>query len=122
MVRACEILRSAREAAGLTQEQLAMRAGIRQSSISNVESAKLEPSYERLASLVWLTGHDLDATIRRRALQVDEAQFLEHMRMLPEERLELTIALSRFAVKTMGLAQQASTDRLLRELDEIAES
>jgi len=42
----------AREAAGLTQAQLAVRAGLRQSALSKIESGALEPSFARLRALL----------------------------------------------------------------------
>lgn len=122
MARADEILRRARTAAGLTQDQLAIRAGIAQASISNIESGKIEPSFARLRALVMLTGHELDVGVRRRPLRIDDSLYLHSLRSLPEERLENTVRLSRFTQATRGSAERAHTDRLIRELEEIASS
>ncbi len=56
---------------------------------------QIEPSLARLRSLVALTWHELDAMVRPRVSSIDEELFLHSLRMLPEERLELTVELSR---------------------------
>jgi transcriptional regulator with XRE-family HTH domain len=105
-------------AAGLTQEQLAIRAGTKQAAISQIERGQLEPSLARLRSLVALTGHQLDAVLAPRALSIDESLFLDSLRMLPEERLELTVALSRSALALRAAGRDAEVERAARELRE----
>ncbi len=112
------MLRWAREAAGLTQEQLAVRAGTGQAAISQIERGQLEPSLARLRSLVALTGHELDAMVTPRALSIDEGLFLHSLRMLPEERLELTVELSRSALALRAAGRQAELGRAAREIRE----
>jgi transcriptional regulator with XRE-family HTH domain len=113
-----QILRRAREAAGLTQEQLAVRAGTGQAAISQIERGQLEPPLLRLRSLVALTGHELDAAARPLALSIDEALFLHSLRMLPEERLELTVELSRSGLALRAAGRHAEVDRAEREIRE----
>jgi hypothetical protein len=71
---------------------------------------------------VALTGYELDTTIRPRRLNIDDALYLDSLRALPEERLENTVRLSRFVQATRGSAERARADRLIGELDEIANS
>ena len=59
MTQAAELLRNARQRAGLTQHALAQRAGITQSVISAYESGRREPSYATLTRLVKSAGFDL---------------------------------------------------------------
>lgn len=59
------MLRAARTAAGLSQADLAGRAGITQSVISVYESGRRQPSVTTLAALVAATGHELDVSYRR---------------------------------------------------------
>lgn len=56
---AARLLREARTRAGLTQVQLAARAGVTQSVISAYESAKRQPSMPMLVDLVRATGMQL---------------------------------------------------------------
>jgi len=58
------ILRTARERSGLSQAELARRAGIAQSVISVYENGRRQPSVPTLARLTRLTGHELMLTIR----------------------------------------------------------
>lgn len=57
-------LRSARQRAQLTQDQLAARAGVTQSVISAYESGRRQPSVPTLAALVAATGFELDLRLR----------------------------------------------------------
>lgn len=58
-----DLLRQARHRAGLTQTQLAGRAGVTQSVISAYESGRRQPSLPLLLSLVAATGHAVDASL-----------------------------------------------------------
>lgn len=60
------VLRGARRRAGLTQQQLAARAGVTQSVISAYESGHRQPALTTLAALVEASGFDLEMRLRRR--------------------------------------------------------
>jgi hypothetical protein len=62
------LLREARCRAGLSQAELAARAGVAQSVISVYESGRRQPALQTLAALVEATGFDLDVRLRRRRL------------------------------------------------------
>jgi predicted nucleotidyltransferase/DNA-binding XRE family transcriptional regulator len=64
-VNSASTIRAARSAAGLTQTELAARAGVTQSVISAYESGHREPSLPTLHRLVRATGHRLDLSLRR---------------------------------------------------------
>jgi predicted transcriptional regulator len=66
MTRAAELIREARKASGLTQGELAERARTKQSSISRLESGKVDPTTETLARLVEAAGWKLEMRIVRR--------------------------------------------------------
>ena len=59
------IVRLARRKAGLTQVELAMRAGVTQSVISAYESGRRQPTLPTLESLVEAAGFDLTIDLRR---------------------------------------------------------
>jgi uncharacterized protein len=63
METAGALLRSARRKAGLSQAQLARRAGVTQSVISAYESGARQPSLPSLARLVEATGSGLEIVI-----------------------------------------------------------
>ena len=62
---AASLLREARRAAGLSQAQLAQKAGTTQSVISVYEAGRRQPSVPTLAALVAATGFELDLSIGR---------------------------------------------------------
>jgi hypothetical protein len=62
------LLRAARRRAGLSQAELAARAGVTQSVISVYESGRRQPAVPTLAALVEAAGFDLDMRLRRRRL------------------------------------------------------
>ena len=62
---AAAIVRLARRKAGLTQVELAMRAGITQSVISAYESGRRQPTLPTLESLVEAAGFDLTIGLRQ---------------------------------------------------------
>ncbi|WP_460683016.1 helix-turn-helix domain-containing protein [Modestobacter lapidis] len=57
------LVREARRRAGMTQTQLADRAGITQSVVSAYESGRREPSLPVLLSLIAATGHYLEGSL-----------------------------------------------------------
>jgi transcriptional regulator with XRE-family HTH domain len=56
------LIRDAREAAGLSQRELALKAGTSQPTISAYEQGRKVPTAETLIRLVEATGHELVAT------------------------------------------------------------
>lgn len=60
---AAPLLREARRRAGMTQTQLAARAGTTQSVISAYESGRRQPSLPLLLELLAATGHSLEASL-----------------------------------------------------------
>ena len=58
------ILREARRNAGLSQQELAARAGVAQSVISVYESGRRQPALPTLVSLVEATDHELHLELR----------------------------------------------------------
>jgi len=64
-ITAGALLRQARRGAGLSQVELAARAGVTQSVISAYESGHREPSLPTLAALVEAAGYEVIAEVRR---------------------------------------------------------
>ena len=62
-LQAASLLLEARTAAGLTQTELAQRAGVTQSVISVYEAGRRQPSVTTLAALIAATGHELHLSI-----------------------------------------------------------
>jgi predicted nucleotidyltransferase/DNA-binding XRE family transcriptional regulator len=62
---AADLLRRARRHAGLSQVELAARAGVTQSVISVYESGRRQPGLPTLAALIDATGNELVVGLRR---------------------------------------------------------
>ncbi len=60
-----DVLREARERAGLTQTELAERSGVAQSTISAYESGKRDPGWRLLSKLVQAAGYEVVLQSRR---------------------------------------------------------
>ncbi len=61
-----EVLRDARLRAGMSQAELARRAGVSQPVISAYEGGRREPGLEMLRKLVAASGHDLTISVEQR--------------------------------------------------------
>jgi transcriptional regulator with XRE-family HTH domain len=89
-------VREARRRAGLTQRQLASRAGTTQAVIARAETGASAPSFQRVVELVRACGFDLD--IRLVTLDEDTWTLAEQNRQASvEERLERLLAGLEFA-------------------------
>ncbi|MCA1679888.1 MAG: helix-turn-helix domain-containing protein [Actinobacteria bacterium] len=113
-----ELLRRARTASRLSQRQLAARAGTGQAAISDLEREQVAPSLARLRALVALTGHDLTVELAPRRALVDERLIAHNLELLPEERLELTIEMSRYTLALGAAAPRALAESYLDDRDD----
>jgi predicted nucleotidyltransferase/DNA-binding XRE family transcriptional regulator len=75
---AASLLKRARDLAGMTQAQLADRAGVAQSVISAYETGRRAPSLPMLTKLIEATGHDLVIDLTRQGLPAGSR--LRHLR------------------------------------------
>lgn len=83
-VSASLLLRTARREAGLTQTELASRAGMPQSTIARLERPGANPTVAVLARALHAAGATL-ATAP--VAEVDETQLTDRLRLSPAERL-----------------------------------
>jgi transcriptional regulator with XRE-family HTH domain len=85
-----DLLREARLRAGITQQQLAGRAGTSQSAIARWESGAVHPSFERLRELIRACGLELTYGLANYDDSYDE--WIErYLRLTPEERVEQAV-------------------------------
>jgi predicted nucleotidyltransferase/DNA-binding XRE family transcriptional regulator len=68
---AAGLLREARQRAGMSQVELAARAGVTQSVISAYESGHRQPSVPTLAALIEATGFELATAVRRQPRRLE---------------------------------------------------
>ena len=86
-MRGSQFVREARRRAGLTQRQLAARAGLSQPGLARIESGSSAPSFERVIQLVRACGFDLDVHV----VPLDEdaiALAEQNAERSPDERLD----------------------------------
>ncbi len=83
-------LRNARRAAGLSQRELAHRAGLAQPAIARIESGGVVPRVDTLERLLRVCGHGLEVT-RRAGAGVDRSVIRELLRLTPRQRLDLAV-------------------------------
>ena len=90
MSSTAELLRQARERAGLSQRQLAQRAGTAQSVIARIERGLTSPTWDTLERLLEAAGFELAAQVEPRVVvgshMLDDVRRI--LQLTPEQRLE----------------------------------
>ena len=101
-MKAASLLREARTAAGLSQSELAQKAGVTQSVISVYESGLRQPSVPTLTALIAATGYELDLSIGkpRRGVQLLTGPVGRRLRRRRSEVLEVA---GRHGVRVLGV-------------------
>jgi len=82
------LVREARLAAGLSQRELARRAGIPQPTLSRIERGRASPRFDTLDRLLRACGKALEV-VGRPGLGVDRSLIRERLRLRPGERARL---------------------------------
>jgi transcriptional regulator with XRE-family HTH domain len=94
-----ELLREARRRHGVSQKQLAIRAGTTQSAISRIERDRVSPSVETLRELLYLLGEDLTLEAEKRDTGIDRTLIEGRRAVSPAERLEYGLAFADFVIR-----------------------
>ena len=89
-MNAAQLIRYARRSAGFTQRDLAARAGLPQSTIGRIETARLQPRWVTMQRLLAASGHSLE--VSRAGQGIDRSQIRSLRALSPRERLELAAA------------------------------
>lgn len=89
------MLRWARRKAGLTQRELAERAGVAQPTVARIESGAVVPRVDTLDKLLRACGYTLEVE-ELRGQGVDTSLIDEMLDLTPEQRLERGKAWARF--------------------------
>jgi predicted transcriptional regulator len=97
------LIRQARQAAGLTQAELAKRARMKQPEIARLESAGANPRLSTLKRVVAATGHSLKLDLDD-DYGLDETLIAASLRETPDERMRGFESLYRFAKEFGGKA------------------
>lgn len=82
------MLRYARQLAGLTQRQLAERAGVPQATVGRIEGGLVTPRTDTVERLLRAAGLELTFGARP-GIGIDRSQIRELLRLTPRQRLDL---------------------------------
>lgn len=104
---ASELLRKAREQAGITQRQLAVRCGMTQAAISRLERGDRSLTIEGLERLLLVMGMQLEVRTAPLPRRYDPAHFAAEARLTPGERLERAFAWTRFNDELLRAGREA---------------
>lgn len=82
-----DLIRNARERAGLTQSELADRLGVTQAAIARLERRGANPTVATLERTMHATGHRLEIAAIPEKSSIDDTLVASTMRRTPAERL-----------------------------------
>ena len=91
------VIRQCRLARGLTQAQLALRAGSTQAAISRLERDQISPTFETFERLLAVMGARAEVIVGRDQATHDPARLASVRARSPAERLTLAIGWNRLA-------------------------
>ena len=92
--QAAELIRSARQEAGLSQTELAKRVGSKQSVVSRWETGVDEPRLSTLDRVLGACGFSIALVVEPEDF-VDRSQIRQQLAQTPDQRLESVVNLSR---------------------------
>lgn len=85
---AAELITARRRGSGLTQQQLAVRAGTTKTAISRLEQGHVSPSVKTLRRLLLCMGHELQLRSEPLETRTDPAQLDAVAGLTPDQRLD----------------------------------
>ena len=91
------LIREHRLAHGLTQAQLALRAGTTQTALSRLERGALSPTFATVERILFVMGESASLEVTRLDGDQDDAHLAGLLRRTPAERLELAMSWNRLA-------------------------
>lgn len=109
MDTAGELLRETRWRRGVSQSELATRAGTTQSAISRIEKDRVSPSMETLRELLHLLGEDLTIGVEAREWGIDRTLIRERLRLTTSERLSYGLAFASQAIESSPNVRREET-------------
>lgn len=104
---AAGMLRTARRRAGLSQRELARRAGVPQPTVSRIERGRVSPSVATLAPLIEACGMELEV-VERPGAGVDRTQLWDGLVRSPAQRLAYAAASARSVGALLGRAREVT--------------
>jgi uncharacterized protein len=113
------VIQRRRRANGLTQRQLAIRAGSTQAAISRLERGELSPTFETFERLLAVMGEEARIQVRRGVGTHDRSRVLAQRARSPEERFALAMSWNKLAGQ-IGAAGAAARGRSTAAADDDA--
>ena len=104
-----DLVREARRRSGLTQTELARRAGVPKSTVGRIESGARSPSTRMVERLVHAAGLRVSASLAEPDPATD-AMFERSLRRSPKERLEDATRVARFVLRARRGIARGSDD------------
>ena len=96
------LLKDARDRHGVSQHELAIRAGTTQSAISRIERDRVSPSIETLQELLYLLGEDLTLKSEVRDFGIDRTLNQTNLAFTPEQRVRRGLEFADFLRRNRG--------------------
>lgn len=96
------LLREARLRHGVSQEQLATRAGTTQSAISRIEKDRVSPTVQTLTELLHLLGEELVLGAEKRDTGIDLTLNRRNLEFTPEQRVQRGLDFADFVRRNRG--------------------
>ena len=102
------LIRMRRKEHGISQRQLARRAGTTQAAVSRIERGLTEPGWGTLRALLLSMGYEPELAARRLTGRWDPVHLAASGARSPSERLELAISANRLAGRMRQAGAEAS--------------
>lgn len=106
-----QLIKETRQRKGLSQVDLAFRAGTRQSAISRLEKDEISPSVETLESLLRVMGERLELSAEPADRNYDRLHRQAMVKLTPEERLAQAISWNRVAGEFLEAGRKAKENQ-----------
>ena|SRR5664279_4830429 len=105
-----ELIGAKRRRLGLSQRQLALRAGTTQAAVSRIERGSVSPTFTTLRGLMIAMGEEPVLEGRRLTGRWDETHMRSTLERAPEERLALALSWNRMAARLAAAGRAARAD------------
>lgn len=105
-----ELVSRTRRELGLTQRQLAFRAGMTQAAVSRIERGVVSPSFGTLRELMHAMGREPVLSAEPLPRAWDPLHLQSTRARSPEERLRLAIGWNRLAARLAAAGERARAD------------
>jgi predicted transcriptional regulator len=105
-----ELVRCTRGRLGLSQRELALRAGTTQAAVSRIERGLVSPTFKTLRELMISMGEEPVLEAKRLPTEWDPVHMKSMLSRTPEERFALAISWNRMASRLAEAGRVARED------------